>query len=161
MNQSIPSNDNGIMIIMITYSLAGWPRTKHTLLQAVTAFKSRHSYKLSSPHFIGRAIHQCACRSSDGHWTRHHICWHSLVDVKDPTVSFVKSRWTIAGVMNKFLFEPAEGIASAAQHQLSDLIQQQQMLFASQFYSMWEIIQIFNYSKCINQSIHLANSNFP
>ena len=58
--------------------------------------------KLSSWCLIGRVNHPCVCRPSDGCWTRNLICLDESVDVNDPTVSFVKSRRTIAGTMNKF-----------------------------------------------------------
>ena len=48
-------------------------------------------------------------------FNRHPVFQHSLVDVKDAMMSFVKSRRGIAGTMAKFLPKLEEGIASATQ----------------------------------------------
>ena len=39
------------------------------------------------------------------------ICQHSLVDVKDPMVSFVKSRWAIVGTMNNLQIPTLPAVA--------------------------------------------------
>ena len=84
--------------------LAGRPQGMHTrLLQAVSpGFVSWPSDKVSPHCFTGKVIHQGVCQTSDRLWTVCHICRHWLVDDKDPTVSFVKSRWATTGTLNKF-----------------------------------------------------------
>ena len=81
---------------------AGWSRGSHTRLEAVSpGFESRPTYKLSSQCLTGRVIHQ-RCVPSLG-WTLNGnpVCQHLLVDIKDPMVSFMKSRPAIAGTMNE------------------------------------------------------------
>jgi len=57
-------------------------------------FDSEPSCKLLSRCFTGRVINQCM-PSLGWMLNGNSICQHSLVDVKDPTVSFAKSTWAI------------------------------------------------------------------
>ena len=90
---------------ILIFGLAGWPRLEVRTLAS----------KLSSMGLIPDSAINChpggftgkgdpsMCVSSLG-WMLNWrlVCQHLLVDVKDPMVSFMKSRQAIAGTMAKF-----------------------------------------------------------
>ena len=69
-------------------------------------FDSRFNYKLSSWCFACSETHQSVHRPSDGHQAREPFCQHrSLVDIKDPTESFMK--------MSRVIFSTREQIRNS------------------------------------------------